>query len=443
MSGLPTVLARRAWFLLLALTGCREENPVEPTGGGSMVVVVQTSGPGMDPDGYTLVLDDTVTHSLPVAGTTTITELSAGEHALELTGLSTNCSPAAAPPSSVTIAADADASVDIDVACTNILPYDLAYEYQRDIYLLPATGEPPIQFTSDSENFALTWSPDGRRLAFQKTIRRVDQSPDSDLYLIDVDGSGLVQLTSGTDLHDSHPEWSPDGSLILFTRRTAERVYSLYTIRPDGSGLTNLTPGLGSAEYGDWAPDGRQIAFVSGTVSVMNADGSNVRHLGEGMEWRGQHFEPDWSPDGSRIAFWTFSPGMRQLQESWSYQINADGSNLIELGAYNYASPQWSPDGSLILMTELEFDPSIDDYTARLVVREVSSGDVRPLNPDPQAPQSLWVWTPDGEMVLFCSSSDAQSEPTYSLFVTAPDGTGLVKLLPYCPYPLTWRPSVP
>ena len=456
MSGMPGILPCRTAVLLLALTACGDESPVEPAGRGSMVVVVQTSGPVVDPDGYTLVLDDTASHSLPVAGTTKIMDLSAGEHALELTGLSTNCSPAALP-TSVTVSADADATVNIDVACTKLLPYDLAYQYAGDIYLLPATGEPPIQFTSDSANSAPTWSPDGRRLAFQKRTWSGDQGTAHDLYVMDADGTGIVQLTSGMDLNDTQPQWSPDGSLILFCRENfTEGGTDLYTIRPDASDLKNLTPGEGLDDDGDWSPDGRQIAFVSHrsvTISVwgyrirglhiMNADGSNVRHLGEGMEWRGDHRQPDWSPDGSRIVFYTFTGfGMRRFEEWWSYQINADGTDLIELGA-NYAAPRWSPDGSLILMTQIEFSHSIDDFTSRLVVREVSSGDVRPLNPDPQSTQNLGVWTPDGELALFCATGDTQSEPTHSLFVTAPDGTGLVEVLPYCPNQLTWRPSVP
>jgi Tol biopolymer transport system component len=462
MSSLPTVLARCAGFLLLTLSACREESSVEPAGSGSMVVVVQTSGPGMDPDGYTLVLDDTASHSLPVAGSTTLTDLSVGEHALELTGLSTNCSPVAALPPSVTIAVDADATVHIDVTCTKLLPYDLAYQYAGDIYLLPATGGPPLQLTRDSISYRPTWSPDGRRLAFEKLTGSFPQGRAHDLYVMNVDGTDILQLTSGTDLGDTQPEWSPDGSLILFSRRMVlEGGTDLYTIRPDGSDLRNLTTGAGyEDDHGAWSPDGRQIAFVSdrrGTVSVwggvinelhvMNVDGSRVRPLGgDGMEWRGNHLGPEWSPDGSRIVFWTVTGfGIRLFEEAWSYQINADGTNLIELGAYHYGGPRWSPDGSQILMTESRSHPTHE--TARLVVRGVSSGDVRPLHPvDSQFhTESEGVWSPDGELIAFCDGrySNTQYEPLYGMFVIAPDGTGLAEVLPYCARQLAWRPSVP
>lgn len=455
MSGKPRILSCRAGLLLLALTACGDESTVEPTGRGSMVVVVQTSGPDQDPDGYSLVLDDTTNLALPVAGTTTFTDLSIGEHALELTGLSTNCSPAGAPPTSVTIAAETDATVDIDVTCTKLLPYDLAYHHGGDLYLHPATGEQPIQLTRDSASYAPTWSPDGRRLAFTKLTGTFDQGRAHDLYVMDADGAGIVQLTSGTDIDDSQPEWSPDGSLILFTRRRLlEGGTDLYTIRPDGSDLKNLTPDAGADDHGDWSPDSRQIAFVSdrrGTevwyggvievLHVMNADGSSVRLVGDGMEWRGTHLGPDWSPDGTRIVFWTFTGfAMRLFEERISYQINADGTDLIELGG-SYTAPQWSPDGSRILMTQIEQNPNYD--FSRLVVQEVLSGEVRRLLPDPLSQQAGGVWSPDGELIAFCSYGEPGSDQEFGMFITAPDGTGVAQVLPYCVQQLAWRPRVP
>jgi hypothetical protein len=197
----PRLAARSA--LLLAVTACGHESPEEPTASGSLVVVVQTAGPDPDPDGYTLVLDGTANHSLPLAGTIRITHLSIGAHALELTGLATNCLPAAALPPSVAITAETDATVDIDVTCTKFLRYDLAYSHEGDIYRRPATGEPPIQLTSDGISYAPAWSPDGRRLAIQKRTGSFPQGDAYDLYVMDADGAGVVQLTSGTDISNT------------------------------------------------------------------------------------------------------------------------------------------------------------------------------------------------------------------------------------------------
>ena len=67
------------------------------------------------------------------------------------------------------------------------------------------------------------WSPDGRRLVFQRA---------GEVYAVDPDGSNLVQLTdSGSD-----PAWSPDGARIVFGRGN-----DLWVMNADGSGESRLT----------------------------------------------------------------------------------------------------------------------------------------------------------------------------------------------------------
>lgn len=73
-----------------------------------------------------------------------------------------------------------------------------------------------------------------------------------------------------------------------------------------------------------------------GDIYVVNADGSELRRVSEGMD-------PSWSADGTQVVFarWT---------EPWGiYAINADGSNERLLYSSNVArSPVFSPDGSQI-----------------------------------------------------------------------------------------------
>ena len=52
-----------------------------------------------------------------------------------------------------------------------------------------------------------SWSPDGQRIAFN-----AGSPTASDIYLIDIDGSGLTKITSDR-VRNFYPTWSPDGSL--------------------------------------------------------------------------------------------------------------------------------------------------------------------------------------------------------------------------------------
>jgi Tol biopolymer transport system component len=97
------------------------------------------------------------------------------------------------------------------------------------------------------------WSPDGKRLAF--TSQRAGSS---DVWVVDLDGSHLRNLTPHPALDDG-TTWSPDGERIVFgSNRAAQSQYGgdLYVMRADGTDVRPLTSG--HKEYGPaWSPDGR------------------------------------------------------------------------------------------------------------------------------------------------------------------------------------------
>ena len=68
----------------------------------------------------------------------------------------------------------------------------------------------------------------------------------------------------------------------------------LYAVDPTEGAEVDLGPGASPS----WSPDGSRLAFVSGGIGVMNADGSGRRQLHVGNDRK-----PVWSPDGTRLAF--------------------------------------------------------------------------------------------------------------------------------------------
>jgi TolB protein len=95
---------------------------------------------------------------------------------------------------------------------------------------LPETG--PTDFNA-VEYSSPAWSPDGSRILF--VVRREAQSQ---IYIMNVDGTGITRLTSGS--RDYSPVWSPDGTLIAFvSTRTGSS--QIYVTNEDGGGLTRVT----------------------------------------------------------------------------------------------------------------------------------------------------------------------------------------------------------
>jgi Tol biopolymer transport system component len=66
---------------------------------------------------------------------------------------------------------------------------------------------------------APTWSPDGRRIAYEQSIW---ESQRSNLYVMNADGSGRRRLTRLRNARS--PAWSPKGAAIAFTHRPEKGV---------------------------------------------------------------------------------------------------------------------------------------------------------------------------------------------------------------------------
>ena len=125
--------------------------------------------------------------------------------------------------------------------------------------------------------------------------------------------SGLVrQLTDNVYAQDWEPEWSPDGSRIVYEAGSRDGRREIFVMDADGDNVRRLTHKMGGREkwsnkaWPVWSPDGTRIAFNSNDINrnwvifVMDADGGNLLQLTDitqSARW------PVWLPDSSRIAF--------------------------------------------------------------------------------------------------------------------------------------------
>ncbi len=253
------------------------------------------------------------------------------------------------------------------------------------IYIVAADGS-SINRITPVDMFAAgpDWSPDGTRLAFYGTTQDTDgdgyltERDNTNIYLINVDGSGMVQVTLDHNA-DFAPDFAPDGSKLAFASRAADTsgdgligIYdnaSIFVVGVDGSNLTQITVNATEDQMPKWSPEGRRLVFVSWTsdnnldgyigadydipgIFVIEANGANLARLTDSGVYA---TSPTWNPEGTRIAYVvrhdTDADGQMRYNDAGYLFITDGGGNLtaqLTDDTFGTLLPTWSPDGSMI-----------------------------------------------------------------------------------------------
>lgn len=186
------------------------------------------------------------------------------------------------------------------------------------IWKIKVDGTGLTQLTSGRETFRPSWSPDGRKIAYNQPIST--ETHPRGIWIMDADGTNdhLIIRYART------PDWSPNGTKLVYSSFEGGPGHSQIWISDTSGGnksqltffnITNASPA--------WSPDGSKIAFSSAgdgegpRIWIMDADGSNPKKLTIGDQ-------ADWSPDGSKIVYTN-----TRLGEIWV--MNPDGSEKRKL----------------------------------------------------------------------------------------------------------------
>jgi len=241
------------------------------------------------------------------------------------------------------------------------------------LYTVNPDGSGIVQVTTLPPTLFETWlpdfSPDGQRLTFCYGTIDSSENAFTEIFVVNVDGSGLKQVTND-GLFDCFPRWSPDGSRIIFGRqspRTQQLVAT--TMWADGSGKKELSSPLWAIGRSGFTPDGERILWETqqaGFISVlwiMDADGTHQKQLTSAPLKAGEVSAP--SPDGKHVVFINNQSTPPEVPNAL-HVMDIDTGTITQItqpvGVSHDVLPNYSPDGARIVFASdrMSADGSLD-----------------------------------------------------------------------------------
>jgi Tol biopolymer transport system component len=303
------------------------------------------------------------------------------------------------------------------------------------------------QLTFGGENAEAYFSFDGQHLSFQSSK---DHACDQ-IYTMRIDGSEMRIVSSGegrttcahympdgqsivyASTHLGGPDCPPVPGREQGYVWPIYDTYDIFRVNVDGTGLTQLTSAPGYDAEATVSSDGR-IVFTSvrdGDMEIysMNGDGSDVRRL---TNRPGPDGGPFFSADGSQIVFRGrhLEPGS-ELDEYFSllkqgiwrptalevFVMDADGGNLRQVtnsGTGANWAPFFTPDGQQIIYASNAADPRGNNFDLFLInldgtgLEQVTFGETFDGFP---------MFSPDGSTLVFASNRNAAREGDTNVFI--------------------------
>jgi TolB protein len=320
---------------------------------------------------------------------------------------------------------------------------------RRTVAVAAALAAAAVALAVSAAPSQATYHAKNGRIAFRRYFDQNHQV--SAIYTINIDGTAEQRITHAPKGSvDDQPDWSPDGSLIAFTRCPANAACAVYLMHADGTGLKRLTPvcnGIPPKCEDDgnvtFLPDGKHVAFTRASGNIKHGkDWDQIQHSDvvvsdlTGQEKRvvlssGQ-YQADYnfayySPDGKRFVYEHANSHLAKPADTKAlFVANANGTGDHRITSWSLDAgdnPDWSPDGKwIVFRTQVDAD---------------KGSNIALIHPDGTGFRQLTHFTgavnmrsatfsPDGQWIVFASDLAKGGNP--AVYIMRLDGSGIQRV---------------
>ncbi len=232
--------------------------------------------------------------------------------------------------------------------------------------------------------------------------------------------------STGKAIYYYNPQWSPDGSSIVFESNRVGGKSSIFAMSPDGSNIRKITDTLFDYGQPSWSGDGKHLVYYGSDHPMQLFTNSSKGRDQKQLSTPGlDAYEPSWSSQ-NKIAF--DSKPLNTVPNEIAV-MNPDGTGFTKLTSsekYDCSSPQWSPDGKKILFQRsLSIHKQWKDITKEEMEEKQKSAELMIMDDDGSnqhtlvaniGPEVALTWSHDGKTIYYITKKD-QSVILYKMSV--------------------------
>ncbi|MEP6703538.1 MAG: protein kinase [Acidobacteriota bacterium] len=265
------------------------------------------------------------------------------------------------------------------------------------IWFISRQGGEVRRITNDLNNYSgVSLTADSSRLV------TVQSESVSNIWLIPIgDASRAAQITHGVGNRDGKEGavWMPDGRIIYVSKESGND--DIWIMNSDGGGKYQLTSGAGINSNPSISPDGHFIVFTStrdGAAHIwrIDIDGTNPKQLTSG----GGESHAQFSSDGNWVLYTLFA-GKPTL-----WRVSTQGGAPLPISERTLLAPVVSPDGRMIAAVYWDEQPN---SPARIALMPFEGGEIIKVFDVLQPSWSNIRWTPEGNALTYVITSGGVS----------------------------------